>query len=29
MKYEFGDGPNRLVYDMIIWGPELGFIFHL
>jgi hypothetical protein len=29
MKYELGDGPNRLVYDMIIWGPELGFIFHL
>ena len=29
MRYEIGDGPNRLVYDMIIWGPEVGFIFHL
>jgi hypothetical protein len=28
MKYETGSGPNRFVYDMIIWGPELGFLFH-
>jgi len=28
MKYETGSGPDRFVYDMIIWGPELGFVFH-
>ena len=28
MKYETGSGPNRFVYDMIIWGPQLGFLFH-
>ena len=28
MKYESGSGPNRLEYDLIIWGPELGFLFH-
>ena len=28
MKYETGSGPNRFVYDMLIWGPELGFVFH-
>ena len=29
MKYETGDGPSRFVYDIITWGPELGFVFHL
>lgn len=29
MKYETGSGPARFVYDMMIWGPELGFVFHL
>jgi hypothetical protein len=29
MKYETGSGSNRFVYDMIIWGPELGFVFNL
>ena len=28
MKYETGSGLNRFVYDMIIWGPQLGFLFH-
>jgi hypothetical protein len=28
MKYETGSGPSRFVYDMIIWGPEVGFVFH-
>jgi hypothetical protein len=28
MKYETGSGPRRFVYDMIIWGPQLGFLFH-
>jgi len=28
MKYETGSGTDRFVYDMIIWGPELGFVFH-
>lgn len=28
MKYETGSGLNRFVYDMIIWGPEVGFLFH-
>jgi hypothetical protein len=28
MKYETGSGPDRFVYDMIIWGPQLGFLFH-
>lgn len=28
MKYETGSGDQRLVYDMIIWGPLLGFLFH-
>lgn len=28
MKYETGSGADRFVYDMIIWGPELGFVFH-
>ena len=28
MKYETGSGPDRFVYDMIVWGPELGFVFH-
>ena len=28
MKYETGSGLRRFVYDMIIWGPELGFLFH-
>ena len=28
MRYETGSGPSRFVYDMIIWGPELGFVFH-
>ena len=23
-----GSGPSRFVSDMIIWGPELGFLFH-
>lgn len=26
-KYESGSGPNRIEYDMILWGPELGFLF--
>ena len=28
MKYETGSGLNRFVYDLIIWGPQLGFLFH-
>ena len=28
MKYETGSGRDRFVYDMIIWGPEIGFLFH-
>ena len=28
MKYETGSGPDRFVYDMIIWCPLLGFLFH-
>lgn len=28
MKYETGSGPSRFTYDMIIWGPEVGFLFH-
>ena len=28
MKYETGSGLSRFVYDLIIWGPEVGFLFH-
>lgn len=28
MKYETGSGLNRFVYDIITWGPEIGFLFH-
>lgn len=28
MRYETGGGLSRFVYDMIIWGPEVGFLFH-
>ena len=28
MKYETGSGRERFVYDTILWGPLLGFVFH-
>lgn len=28
MKYETGSGLNRFVYDLITYGPEIGFLFH-
>jgi hypothetical protein len=28
MRYETGSGLNRFVYDLIIYGPELGLLFH-
>ena len=29
MKYENGSGPNLFIYDMVIFGPEVGLLFHL
>jgi hypothetical protein len=28
MKYETGSGANRYVYDLIMYGPVIGFLFH-
>jgi hypothetical protein len=29
MKYENGSGPRLFIYDMVIFGPEVGLLFHL
>jgi len=28
MKYETGGGSDLFIYDMTIFGPEVGFLFH-
>jgi hypothetical protein len=27
MKYETGSGDDYFLYDMVIFGPQLGFVF--
>ncbi len=28
MDYETGSGTDLFVYDMTVFGPEIGFVFH-
>ena len=28
MSYETGSGTDLFVYDMVTFGPEIGFVFH-